>query len=141
MISLFGLHASLLAGGDHWQTDFATAKAQAKAEQKPMLLDFTGSDWCGWCIRLGDEVFSKKAFQEYAAESLVLVEIDFPSRKKQSADLKKQNDALAEKYSIEGFPTIVILSPDGKLIKKTGYRPGGPDAYVGHIKGILASAD
>jgi protein disulfide-isomerase len=140
LISLLGLQASLLAG-DSWQTDFAAAKAQAKAEQKPMLLDFTGSDWCGWCIKLDREVFSKEAFKEYAAESLILVELDFPRGKEQSAELKAQNEALAEKYGIRGFPTIVILSPEGKLIEKTGYKRGGPDAYVAHIKEILASAD
>jgi thioredoxin-related protein len=138
---LLGLHVSLFAGGDHWQTDFAAAKAQAKAEQKPLLLNFTGSDWCGWCIKLDREVFSQKTFRDYAAESLVLVEIDFPRRKQVSPELKQQNEALAKEYGIRGFPTIVILSPDGGLMKKTGYKSGGAEAYVEHIQGILASAE
>lgn len=121
-------------------TDFEAAKAKAVAEQKPMLLDFTGSDWCGWCIKLDKEVFSQQAFQAYAADSLVLVELDFPRRKAQSDELKAQNEALAQKYNIRGFPTIVVLSPEGELLERTGYRPGGPEAYVDHLKAIVASA-
>lgn len=121
-------------------TDFEAAKAKAVAEQKPMLLDFTGSDWCGWCIKLDKEVFSQQAFQAYAADSLVLVELDFPRRKAQSDELKAQNEALAQKYNIRGFPTIVVLSPEGELLGRTGYRPGGPEAYVDHLKAIVASA-
>ena len=122
-----------------WMTDFAAAKAKAKAENKPLLVDFTGSDWYSWCMKLNKEVFSKKAFQDYATEAFVLVEIDFPSRKiKQSAELKAQNEALAEKYGIKGFPTILILDADGKVIQQTGYQRGGAEKYVEHLKGILA---
>jgi thioredoxin-related protein len=69
---------------------------------------------------------------------LVLVELDFPRGKEQSAELKAQNEALAKQYGVRGFPTILVLSPDGELIEKTGYQRGGPEAYVEHIKGILA---
>ncbi len=138
-VCLLGLQLSLSAG-EGWMTDFEAAKAKAVAEQKPMLLDFTGSDWCGWCIKLDKEVFSQQAFQAYAADSLVLVELDFPRRKAQSDELKAQNEALAQKYNIRGFPTIVVLSPEGELLGRTGYRPGGPEAYVDHLKAIVASA-
>ena len=121
-----------------WMTDFEAAKVKAKAENKPMLLDFTGSDWCGWCIKLDKEVFGEAAFKDYAAAELVLVELDFPEGKGQSAELKAQNEALAKQYGVRGFPTILLLSPDGKLIEKTGYERGGAEAYVEHIKGILA---
>ncbi len=141
LISLFGWQFSLSAGGDAWFTDFEAAKAKAKAEQKPLLLDFTGSDWCGWCIKLDKEVFSQDAFKAYAEESLVLVEIDFPRKNDQTDETKAQNNALKDKYKIRGFPTIVILSPEGELIEKTGYQPGGAEAYVSHIKEILASAE
>lgn len=140
VLSVLGLHTPLLAGGGTWLTDFEAAKAQAAAEQKPMMLDFTGSDWCGWCIKLDKEVFSQPAFQNYANDSLVLVEIDFPRKKDQSDELKAQNAALAEKYAVRGFPTIVLLSPEGELIEKTGYQRGGAEAYVNHIQEILASA-
>jgi len=126
--------------GESWLTDFEAAKAKAVAEQKPLLLDFTGSDWCGWCIKLDEEVFSQDAFKEYANGSLILVELDFPKRKEQSTELKAQNKALAEKYGIRGFPTILVLSPEGELIEKTGYQRGGAEAYVKHIQEILASA-
>ncbi len=140
LLSLLGLHLSLSAG-EGWLTDFEAAKAKAAAEQKPLLVDFTGSDWCGWCIMLDKEVFSQQAFKDYAADSLVLVELDFPRGKEQSAELKAQNEALAEKYEIRGFPTILILSPEGKLVGKTGYQRGGAEAYVAHIKEILTSAE
>lgn len=124
-----------------WMSDFDAAKAKSKAENKPMLVDFTGSDWCGWCIKLDKEVFSKAAFKDYASENLILVEIDFPRRKEQSAELKAQNEALAEQYGIRGFPTILLMDSDGKVIERTGYRRGGPEKYVEHLKGILAGKE
>jgi protein disulfide-isomerase len=128
------------SGDDHasWMTDFDAATAKAKADEKPLLVNFTGSDWCGWCIKLDKEVFSKSTFKDYAEENLVLVEIDFPRGKSQSAELKAQNEALAGKYGIRGFPTILLLDADGKVIKQTGYRRGGPEKYVEHLKGILS---
>lgn len=136
-VAFLGLAASASAG-DGWMTDFEAAKVKAKAENKPMLLDFTGSDWCGWCIKLDKEVFGEAAFKEYAAAELVLVELDFPRKKEQSADLKAQNEKLAKQYGVRGFPTILVLSPEGELIEKTGYKKGGAEAYVKHIQGILA---
>lgn len=124
-----------------WMTDFEAAKAKAEAEEKPMLVDFTGSDWCGWCIKLDKEVFSKAAFKDYASENLILVEIDFPRGKQQSDEIKEQNQALAEKYGIRGFPTILVMDSDGKEVERTGYRRGGPEKYVEHLKGILAAKD
>jgi thioredoxin-related protein len=136
-ITFFGLTVSVLAG-DGWMTNFEAAQAKAKAENKPLLVNFTGSDWCGWCIKLHEEVFGEAAFQDYAKAELVLLELDFPRGKPQSAELKAQNEKLAQQYGIRGFPTILLLSSDGKLIEKTGYQRGGPEAYVEHIKGILA---
>ena len=123
-----------------WIENFDLASKQAKAENKYMLLDFTGSDWCGWCITLNNEVFSKDSFQSYAKDNLVLVELDFPQTKKQSDEIKKQNNALAQKYGIRGFPTILILNSEGELVAQTGYRRGGPDAYVAYLKEVIAKA-
>ena len=120
-----------------WETDFEAAKDRAKAEGKPMLIDFTGSDWCGWCVKLKKEVFDHQEFKDYAAENLVLVELDFPRRKEQSEEEKAQNAKLAEKYEVRGFPTILILSDKGKEIARTGYKAGGPEAYVEHLKELL----
>ena len=120
-----------------WHTDFEKAKAIAKAEKRPMLIDFTGSDWCGWCVKLDKEVFSKDEFKEYAAENLVLVELDFPRKKAQSAAEKAQNAALAKKFEIRGYPTILLIDADGKEIARTGYQKGGPKSYVRHLEKLL----
>ena len=124
------LLATFATAKDGWTENFEKAKAQAKAEHKKMLLDFTGSDWCGWCIKLDKEVFSQKEWKDYAAKNLVLVELDFPQHKSQSPEIKKQNDALAKKYHIEGYPTLVVLSPEGAPHGQVGYTPGGPKAFI-----------
>jgi len=118
----------------NWLTDLPKAQAKAKAEKKLVLLDFTGSDWCGWCIKLKKEVFSKPEFAEFANKNLVLVEVDFPRSKKQSAELKKANAALQEKYKIEGYPTIIVLNSDGNKLGKLGYQPGGPKAFIAELE-------
>jgi protein disulfide-isomerase len=120
-----------------WMTDYKAALEKAKADRKHVLLDFTGSDWCPWCIRLEKEVFSQPEFKAYAATAFVLVKLDFPQRTPQPAALKAQNEALSRQYGIEGFPTILILNPDGNLVETTSYREGGATAYVEHLKGIL----
>lgn len=124
----------------HWETDFEHAQKLASESGKYMLLDFTGSDWCGWCIRLKDEVFSKKSFLAYAKEKLVLVQVDFPRKKAQSKELKEQNQALASKYGIRGYPTIIILAPKGDFIQQTGYQAGGAEAYVEHLEELIAQS-
>lgn len=118
------------AAATEWTTDFNTALRTAKAEKKMVLMNFTGSDWCGWCIKLKNEVFSKPEFKEYAAKHLVLVELDFPKKKKQTAAEKKNNQALAQRYKVGGFPTIIVLTSDGKLAGELGYQPGGPKAFI-----------
>ncbi len=120
-----------------WTTDFKNASAAAKASGKYILLDFSGSDWCGWCKRLEKEVFSQDAFKDFAEKNLVCVLIDFPQAKKQPKELKQQNKDLARKYDIKGYPTIIILSPDGKPVGKTGYLQGGPWEYARHLKKII----
>src|SRR6478609_3668022 len=97
-----------------WQTNLDAAKAQAKKENKALLLDFTGSDWCPPCKQLKATVFEKPEFGKFAEKNLVLLEVDFPRGKKLPADVKKQNDKLQEKFNIDAFPTIVIISADGK---------------------------
>jgi thioredoxin-related protein len=117
------------ASAGEWLMDLPKAQAQAKKENKLVLLDFTGSDWCGWCIKLKKEVFDTKEFQDYAAKSLVLVEVDFPRKKQLSAAQVKANQALQDKYKIEGYPTIIVLNGDGKKVGELGYMPGGPKAF------------
>jgi thioredoxin-related protein len=117
-----------------WQTDYKNAQEQAKTAHKLLLVDFTGSDWCGWCKRLTAEVFSKPEFQDYATKNLVLLEVDFPRRKAQSDEIKKQNEKLAEEYQIQGFPTIIVLNAEGKKVGELGYMPGGASAFIAQLE-------
>ena len=118
------------AGEGGWITSYKDALAKAKKEKKVVLADFTGSDWCGWCIKLKDEVFSKPEFQEWAKEHVVLLELDFPKKKQLSDELKKQNEELAKEFGIQGYPTIVFIDPKGKKVGKSGYVEGGPAAWI-----------
>jgi protein disulfide-isomerase len=135
-VAVAGLVAMAGEGGA-WLTDFEAAKRQAAELNRPILADFSGSDWCGWCIKLDKEVFSKKAFQDYAGTNLVLFLADYPARKPQTDAMKAQNKALAAKYGIEGYPTVLLLDAKGAELARTGYQPGGPEAYVEHLKGLL----
>jgi len=120
--------------------DAATALKLAAEQKKPILADFAGSDWCGWCIKLDKEVFSQKFFKDYAAENFVLLLVDFPSQKKLSDAQTEQNESLARKYGVRGFPTVVLLDANGKELDRTGYRRGGPKAYVTHLKDLIGKA-
>ena len=119
-----------------WLTDLPKAEAQAKAEGKIVLMDFTGSDWCGWCIKFKKEVLDTPEFQAYAAKNVVLVEVDYPNKKDQSDDLKKANAALKDHYDVQGFPTLVVLDKNGKEIgRQVGYAEGGPKAFIAKLEG------
>lgn len=122
----------------NWLTSYEKAKAQALERHVPILADFSGSDWCGWCIRLDKEVFSEPLFKNYATTNLVLLLVDFPRRTAQDAEVAKQNQSLAEQFGIEGFPTVLLLDASGKELARTGYQPGGADAYVQHLKSLLS---
>ncbi|MBI9020724.1 MAG: thioredoxin family protein [Verrucomicrobia bacterium] len=136
IVSLLGF-ASIATAGAGWPTDFEKAKAEAAARNVPILIDFSGSDWCGWCIRLDKEVFSQPEFKAYASENLVLFLADFPRRKPQSETIKKQNKQLSDQYGLQGYPTVLLLDANGKELARTGYRKGGPVAYVEHLKALL----
>lgn len=128
-----------LAAPEGWMTDWEAAKAKAKAENKPILINLTGSDWCGWCIKLHKEVFDQKAFKDYAATSLILMEADFPEKTKLSEELTKQNAALKKEYLNGGYPTVLLLDAEGKKLSgDLGYQKGGPDNYIAKIKEELA---
>jgi thioredoxin-related protein len=129
--------ASVAFGAEGWSTDFEEAKKLAAEKNLPILADFSGSDWCGWCIKLDQEVFSKEEFQAYAKENLVLFLADYPNSTPQSDEIKAQNEKLAAVYQIRGFPTVLLLDAEGTVLNKTGYQAGGPAAYVEHIKELL----
>jgi protein disulfide-isomerase len=134
LIAVVSALALYSASAGEWLTDLPKAQAQAKQEKKLVLLDFTGSDWCGWCIKLKGEVFDLKEFKDYADKNLVLVEVDFPRKKELSAEQKQANNALQEKYGIEGYPTIIVLDGDGKKVGKLGYMKGGPKAFIAALE-------
>jgi thioredoxin-related protein len=122
-----------------WVTDYKKAQEDAKAGKKLMLLEFTGSDWCGWCMKLDKEVFSTPEFQNYASRNLILVKVDFPRRRPQTEALKKQNAQLAQKYDIQGFPTIIVLNGQGEKLGELGYMEGGPSPFLAKLETLPKS--
>jgi protein disulfide-isomerase len=130
----FGLFSGYLRAEPAWVTDYKKAQEEAKASHKLVLVDFTGSDWCGYCIQLDRAILSRPEFKDYANKNLVLLEIDFPRRKAQSIETKKQNAELAERYQVEGFPTLVVLNGDGKTVwRYDGYFSGGLTAFLAEL--------
>jgi protein disulfide-isomerase len=129
---------SSVAVAADWQTDYAKALQAGRAQNKRVLLDFTGSDWCGPCIQLRKQVFSRPDFAAYAEKNLVLVEIDYPQRKKQPAELVTQNERLSKQYGIDekGFPTVVLLDPNGKTLREfNGYSGESVAELIAWIEG------
>lgn len=131
--------ASALAGSENWTTDFAAAKKQAVESKKDLMINFTGSDWCHWCIELKSEIFDKDPFKAGVKDKYILVEIDYPRDKsKQSAETIKQNEELKTLYNIEGYPAIWLCDAAGKPYAATGYHEGGPEAYVKNLDELQA---
>ena len=120
-----------------WYTDVKEAITVSNKEKKPLLLFFTGSDWCGWCIRLQKEVLKTPEFNKWANENVILVELDFPRRTAQSDVIKAQNNEMQQVFGIQGFPTVYFANAkaiDGKInfegLGSTGYVAGGPTAWL-----------
>ncbi|HAK94754.1 MAG TPA: hypothetical protein DCM87_07050 [Planctomycetes bacterium] len=132
--SLAGLRAASPSSSDIWTTDVAKALERAAKEKKDVLMDFTGSDWCGWCVKLDGEVFSQEAFIKEAPKQFVLIKLDFPKKTKLPPDLEKQNQEWLEKFGVQGFPTIILADAKGRPYAKMGYQPGGPEAYLKHLR-------
>lgn len=127
-----------------WYTDVKEAITVSNKENKPMLMFFTGSDWCGWCIRLQNEVLKTPEFTKWASQNVILVELDYPTKTQQTAEIKAQNNELQQAFGIQGFPTIYFTSAeskDGKVnfkgLGKTGYVAGGPSAWLAVAEGIV----
>lgn len=126
--------APAFAGGEGWLTNLEEAKKQAKKEGKDVLIDFTGSDWCGWCIRLKKEVWDTETWKAEGSKRFVMVELDFPRKKPQSDETKKYNRALNNLFGVKGYPTIALLDSEGRPYGMTGYQKGGPEAYLRHLE-------
>jgi protein disulfide-isomerase len=127
-----------------WETNVTKAMAISTETKKPLLLFFTGSDWCGWCIRLQKEVLRTPEFAAWAKENVVLVELDYPRKAPQTEEIKKQNNELQMAFGIQGFPTIILANAttkEGKVnfegIGSTGYVAGGPSAWLAVANGFL----
>lgn len=119
-----------------WTTDYSAALAAAKSGDRKVLLYFTGSDWCGWCKRLTREILATPEFAAYAAEELVLVKLDFPRALPQPPELVKQNEQLARRYRIRGYPTVVMLDASGRTLARLGYQEGGPQPFIDRIRAL-----
>jgi protein disulfide-isomerase len=118
-------------GSGTWQTDYQQALAQAAKEKKRVLLDFTGSDWCPFCIQMDKEVLTQRDFKVFAAHKLILVKLDFPRKKRVPPAEAEQNQKLQQDFAIEGFPTYVLLDSDGtEMRRQVGYLEGGPKEFI-----------
>ena len=117
-----------------WLTDYAKAKEQAAAEGKPMLLDFTGSDWCPYCIALEKNVLSTPVFLNYAKKSLVLVTLDHPKYKTLPDEELRQSLEMRRKYEIKEVPTLILLSPDEKVLYRGGEQQEGAAGFVALLR-------
>lgn len=133
------------AAGGVWMTDFDAAKKVAAEQKKDLLVDFSGSDWCGWCKKLDAEVFSQAAFTDTALKTYVLVVLDFPMKPENKAKIpeaqQKRNAELQKEFSIRGYPSVLLMDATGKVYGKSGYRPGGPDAYLTHLTDLRGLRD
>lgn len=130
-LAAFATLASLtLAGGPGWLTSYDEAIKESKKTGKPILADFTGSDWCYWCKRLDKEVFETAEFKTWAKQNVVLLYLDFPQKTKLSAKLTEQNSKLAEKFKIRGYPTVLVIDSKGTKKGELGYMEGGPSKWT-----------
>lgn len=118
----------------NWVTNYSAAQTRARAENKILLMNFTGSDWCPPCILLHRKVFSAPEFADYSAKHLVLLEVDFPRSKVQSAEQKLANEKLSNQYGVYWFPTVIVLDPGGKKLGEFGYKQGGPKAFIAALE-------
>ncbi len=118
-----------------WRSDLPGALRQALSENKQVLLDFTGSDWCPWCIKFDQDVLSTPRFGDYAGRNLELVKVDFPHNTPLPADQQHANDALARRFGVDGYPTYLLLNSAGQEIgRQVGYRDGGPNAFIAELE-------
>jgi thioredoxin-related protein len=120
-----------------WKTNFEVTKTEATNQNKNILLVFSGSDWCGPCIKLDRDIWKSMEFMEYAKNNLILERADFPKKKQNqlTPEIKNLNQNLAEKYNKDGmFPLVVVLDKNGKVLGKTGYKNVSPTEYIALLK-------
>ena len=132
-----------------WEVNLEKAQAISIKTGKPILANFTGTDWCGWCIKLKKEVFVKDEFIKWANENFVLLELDFPRRFALPANIKQQNQQLSQAFGVRGYPTLWAFTistnsetgqSEIKGLAKTGYVAGGPKSWIKDFEGKLAAS-
>lgn len=129
-----------MASGQEWQKDYKVALEQAKNQHKPLLLVFSGSDWCAPCIKLDKEIWRSENFREYSEDNYILYKADFPRKKANRLDpeLTRQNNELAATFNSKGyFPLVVILNEKEKVLGETGYQKLSPDQYISLLNSFL----
>jgi protein disulfide-isomerase len=144
-IVLFSANLSAQKEQLTWYTDLNEASKISAKTNKPLMLFFTGSDWCGWCVRLQKEVFLTDDFKKWAADNVILVDVDFPKDKsKQSVALQNQNNLLALQYEVRGYPTVWFVAAAGSAgnyqyskLGQSGYMAGGPSVWTSNANGFL----
>ncbi|MGN6193423.1 MAG: thioredoxin family protein [Ginsengibacter sp.] len=140
-MKILAIITAFLIAGPTWLGNFNKAKIEATDEHKLILINFSGSDWCGPCIRLTKEIFESPTFKDYASRNLVLVRADFPRQKKNqlSPEQEKENDKLADKYNSDGtFPLTLLVDENGKILKKwDGFPNESPQDFVSEINSIV----
>ena len=133
LLAVFICPVALIASDKEWGDDYDAALKESSETGKPILANFTGSDWCPYCVKLEKEVFATDEFKEWAEKNAVLLIVDFPRRSKLKADVQKQNKELAAKYGVSGYPSVLIMDSEGNRIGKTGYFAGGPEKWVANV--------
>lgn len=132
---------SLFFSGTIWLGNFSEAKIESIKEHKLILVNFSGSDWCGPCIRLKKEIFDSRAFEDYASNNLILVRADFPRQKKNllAPEQVKSNETLADKYNPEGtFPKTLLVDEQGKILKEwDGFPNESPEKFILQINNVV----
>lgn len=142
----YTLSLSAQEKNDGWYVNFDEAAKLSMKTNKPILANFTGSDWCGWCIKLKREVFDTPSFKKWAKENVILLELDYPRRTEQSEEIKKQNRELQQFFKVRGYPTLHMFSvgiADEKTqitaLGKTGYIAGGPTPWIANANKMLTT--
>lgn len=145
-LMIVGAQAQAQENNLDWKTNLVEAVDKSIETEKPLLLFFTGSDWCGWCKRLQAEAFHQPEFEKWANENVVLMELDYPRRTAQPEELKQQNMNIQRMFGVRGYPTIWFVNPSKNgaeinfaKIGSVGYVRGGAEAWIGEANKILAN--
>lgn len=140
VVTILAFLSISMASAQDWKVNFEESKEQALEENKPIIMVFQGSDWCVPCMKLEKSIWSTNEFKNYAEDNYVMLQVDFPRRKKNalSAEQQEQNNKLAETYNKNGFfPFVVVLDAKGNVLGKTGYKKATPAAYIKEIDSFL----